>query len=106
MEETEETEAPDSAETVQDSEIPVTEETENPDAGVMLLAAAADFRYNVSDEDRKTIEITGYTVTGIGEYAFEYCEGLTGIEIPEGVTSNGKKVYGAYSSVKSVKIKK
>ena len=151
MEETGETEAPDSGETVQDSEIPVTgetenlesavtegtevasesmgtedgtketeevmepteelemEETENSDAGVMLLAAAADFRYNVSDEDRKTIEITGYTgndtnvvipgeidgytVTGIGEYAFEYCEGLAGIEIPEGVTSIGNSAF-------------
>ena len=28
-----------------------------------------------------------YTVTSIGEGAFEYCTGLTSIEIPNGVTS-------------------
>ncbi len=162
MEETGETEAPDSGETVQDSEIPVTgetenlesavtegtevasesmgtedgtketeevmepteelemEETENSDAGVMLLAAAADFRYNVSDEDRKTIEITGYTgndtnvvipgeidgytVTGIGEYAFEYCEGLAGIEIPEGVASIGDCAFYGCNGLTDIEI--
>ncbi len=39
-------------------------------------------------------EIDGYKVTSIGEYAFEDCDSLTSITIPDSVTSIG---YGAFS---------
>lgn len=41
--------------------------------------------------------------TAIGEYAFEYCTGLTAVTIPEGVTSIGFNAF-AYTSITSVTI--
>ncbi len=115
--ETEETE--EVTETAEESE---TEETEDLDTGVMLLSDAADFTYNVTDAAAKTIEIIGYTggdtdvvipeeidgytVTGIGEYAFYWyhASGLTSIEIPGSVTSIGEHAFYGNSSLRSIKI--
>lgn len=72
--------------------------------------------YNITDATAKTVEVTynggsyseydkyagsvvipsmvtynyaAYSVTSIGGRAFEYCTGLTGVEIPNSVTSIG-----------------
>ncbi|MDD6405738.1 MAG: leucine-rich repeat protein, partial [Clostridiales bacterium] len=38
-------------------------------------------------------EIEGMPVTGISDYAFNGCDGLTSITIPEGVTSIGDEAF-------------
>lgn len=82
------------------------------------VAGAADFKvdgiyYNILSEEDKTVEVTSgygytgaviipasvtynsitYSVTSIGESAFGACYGLTSIEIPEGVTSIGRRAF-------------
>lgn len=47
-------------------------------------------------------EIDGYKVTNIGIYAFEGCESLTNIMIPESVTSIGNFVFEHCTSLKSI----
>jgi len=42
----------------------------------------------------------GYPVTAIGQYAFDYCNSLTGVTIPDSVTTIGE---GAFSSCSSLK---
>ena len=45
-----------------------------------------------------------YLVTSIGECAFEGCESLTSITIPEGVTSIGKDAFSYCESLSSITI--
>ena len=77
------------------------------------VASAADFEvggiyYNILSSEDKTVEVTSgsnkytgavtipasvtynsitYSVTSIGNWAFEYCSSLTSVEIPNSVTS-------------------
>ena len=45
-----------------------------------------------------------YTVTGIGERAFEDCTGLTSVVIPNGITDIGESAFAGCSSLTSVTI--
>ena len=45
-----------------------------------------------------------YSVTSIGNDAFEYCYGLTSISIPEGVTSIGNDAFYGCSGLTSISI--
>ncbi|MGN0855672.1 MAG: leucine-rich repeat domain-containing protein, partial [Kiritimatiellia bacterium] len=49
-------------------------------------------------------EIDGYQVTGVGECAFEDCEDLTGVTIPDGVASIGDYAFLGCSGLTSVTI--
>ncbi len=49
-------------------------------------------------------EIDGVKVTAIGAYAFEYCEDLTSITIPEGVTSIGDWAFSECTGLTSITI--
>ena len=73
------------------------------------------FKYKITSEDPKTVELAGYngdkpsgnleipatvtnnnitySVTSIGEYAFSNCKSLTSVTIPKGVTSIGGKAF-------------
>ena len=47
---------------------------------------------------------TTYSVTGIGEWAFKGCSGLTSVTIPEGVTSIGERAFVGCSGLSSVSL--
>ena len=47
---------------------------------------------------------TAYSVTSIGDYAFNWCSGLTSVTIPNSVTSIGKSAFRACSGLTSVTI--
>ena len=80
----------------------------------------SDFSYTVLSEAAKTCEITGYrgtdtnltipsslgvyTVTSIGNRAFDGCTSLTSVTIPEGVTSIGNRAFDSCTSLTSVTI--
>ena len=49
-------------------------------------------------------KIDGLPVTSIGEYAFEYCSGLTSVTIPDSVTSINKWAFYDCSGLTSVTI--
>lgn len=49
-------------------------------------------------------KVSGYSVTNIGEKAFDNCSGLTNITIPNGVTSIGKGAFGNCYRMISVNI--
>ncbi len=116
--ETEETENPEIVGTEQESE--ETGEQEDPEAGVMGISEASVFTYNVTDVGENTIEIVGYsgkntdvvipgeidgyTVTGIGDAAFECRDRLTSIEIPGSVTSIGSGAFEGCSGLTSIEI--
>ena len=51
-----------------------------------------------------TYQGTGYSVTSIGNYAFEYCSSLTSVTIPNSVTSIGNSAFNHCSSLTSVTI--
>ena len=49
-------------------------------------------------------EVDGKSVTGIGYYAFEYCESIESITIPNSITEIGWKAFMGCASLKSVTI--
>lgn len=51
-------------------------------------------------------EVDGKRVTGIGDYAFEKCENITGVVIPEGISSIEGYTFGECTSLTSVSIPK
>ena len=84
--------------------------------------AADGLKYKVTSESPKTVELTrfdserptgaltipttvnGYTVTSIGTYAFNACQGMTSVEIPNSVTSIGQNVFRYCFGLTSVNI--
>ena len=49
-------------------------------------------------------KVNGYTVTSIGNYAFDYCSGLTSVTIPSSLTSIGERAFWACRDLTSVTI--
>jgi hypothetical protein len=49
-------------------------------------------------------EIDGISVTGIGDYAFDGCDSLTSVDIPDSVTFIGSGAFMYCSSLEGVKI--
>jgi hypothetical protein len=48
--------------------------------------------------------IDGYKVTGIGDYAFVGCEGITSVVVPEGVTVIGHRAFESCTSITSMEL--
>ena len=87
-------------------------------ADVASAETYGDFEYSVLDDG--TVEITKYigsaekveipekingkSVTSIGNYAFEYCENITSVTIPDSVTSIGFRVFSNCTSLTSITI--
>ena len=63
-------------------------------SGIDTVAIPEKITYNGVD----------YAVTSIGEYAFEYCGGLTSITIPESVTNIGNSAFYDCSNLTSITI--
>ena len=59
---------------------------------------------SITIPEKVRIEGKVYTVTSIGEWAFEECSSLTSIKIPEGVTSIGDWAFYGCSSLTSIRI--
>ena len=59
---------------------------------------------NLVIPDSVTYSGTTYSVTSIGNYAFEYCSGLTSVTIPESVTSIGSNAFYDCHGLTSVTI--
>ena len=74
-------------------------------------ATITEFRGPVSSENNGSYDITiptelgGHTVTAIGNYAFQYCDDLTNVTIPQSVTSIGDYAFDYCSSLDSLIIK-
>ena len=76
-----------------------------------------DFDYSVLDDGTVKItkyigsaekveipeKINGKSVTSIGNYAFEYCENITSVTIPDSVTSIGVYAFEYCASLKSIR---
>ncbi len=117
----------DSVETVELPETP--EDTEEVTESVDLMTETTEdvaeyFEYEENEDDNGdadgTVTITGYTgsdtevvipdeidgksVTGIGDYAFEWNEVLEKIEIPNSVTSIGECAFSGCESLKNIEI--
>ena len=87
-------------------------------ADVASAETYGDFDYSVLDDG--TVEITKYigsaekvdipekingkSVTSIGNYAFEYCENITSVTIPDSVTEIGHDAFRDCTSLKSITI--
>ncbi|MDO4155126.1 MAG: leucine-rich repeat protein [Clostridia bacterium] len=85
-----------------------------------LAATSGDFTYEVISETDKTCEITdytgsatelaipseldGYTVTSIGDYAFQNCTSLASIIIPNSVTSIGFFAFEGCTALENISI--
>jgi len=86
---------------------------------------AGGIYYNITSDTYKTVEVTfgssvyagditipssvsnsgtTYTVTSIGEGAFQYCSSLTSVAIPDGVTSIGERAFYKCSILTSINI--
>ncbi len=59
---------------------------------------------NVSGEIIIPSEIEGYPVVGIGDNAFQYCENLSGVTIPDSVTSIGEDAFYDCENLTSITI--
>ena len=63
-----------------------------------------DYEGMVSIPETVTYGEATYTVTAIGDYAFNDCTGLTGVAIPETVTEIGRNAFAGCTSLTSVTI--
>ena len=97
---------------------------------IFLSVSAQDFEvdgiyYNVTSLENLEVEVTSgdnkysgdivipetvtyknrkLSVTSIGQYAFQYCSGLTSIDIPDGVTEIGRGAFRGCSGLTSIDI--
>ena len=62
------------------------------------------YKGSVSIPEKVTYNNVDYSVTSIGERAFENCSGLTSVVIPDSVTSIGEAAFANCSSLTSVNI--
>ena len=70
--------------------------------GTYYYSYSNEYSGNVAIPKTVTYNSKTYSVTGIGDYAFEGCSGLTSITIPNSVTSIGGSAFSGCSGLTSV----
>ena len=62
--------------------------------------------YSGSVDIPETVELNDveYNVTSIGSYAFNQCEGLKSVTIPESITSIGKQTFSECKNIKNIEL--
>ena len=73
---------------------------------VLLVDGTAQITYYRGSVEKLDIpaEIDGYAITSIGEWAFNWCNSLTQITIPDSVTSIGKNPFWHCESLTQIKV--
>ena len=77
---------------------------DNSQAQVTSLPLGGSFIGDIVIPSSITHETKTYSVTSIGEYAFESCEGMTSVTIPNSVTSIGESAFSFCYGLTSVTI--
>ena len=78
----------------------------NADARQATVIAKSSGKYSGEVVIPESVEHEGsaYSVTSIGDYAFQYCSGLTSVTIPNSVTSIGRSAFSGCKGLTSVTI--
>ena len=74
--------------------------------GVQLYESTSEYTGNITIPSVVNDGNQDYSVTAIGDHAFNKCTGLTSITIPEGVASIGNSAFGYCSGLTSVSLPK
>ena len=70
----------------------------------VIQKSSGEYSGEVAIPESVEHEGVAYSVTSIGNYAFEYCDGLTSVTIPNSVTSIGQSAFDGCSALTSVHI--
>lgn len=72
--------------------------------GILTSGTVDKYKHTNTSSDALSGElIIDESVKSIGDYGFHACENLTGVEVPEGITSLGNQVF-SYSAIQTIEL--